>query len=154
MSIAEKLTQVAENIPKVYKAGQSSMVDESKLIPKTVSGSYISVDDVSEIPHSVGCKVESVNLCPINNVEYTQFKKISFAKPLPAGTYTFSGIITSEQSEKTLLIRFMDEDGNELSTYGCYSNATKRQGGTKTFSKPSLKNAFKLGTFSTLFNAN
>ena len=62
MSIAEKLTQVAENIPKVYKAGQSSMVDESKLIPKTVSGNYISVDDVSEIPHNVGCKVESVNV--------------------------------------------------------------------------------------------
>lgn len=67
MSIAEKLTQVAENIPKVYKAGQSSMVDESKLIPKTVSGNYISVDDVSEIPHKVGCKVESVNLWSGNN---------------------------------------------------------------------------------------
>ncbi|MBQ2743386.1 MAG: hypothetical protein IJF32_11360 [Oscillospiraceae bacterium] len=55
---------IAANVPKVYKAGQSSMVDESKIIPKTVSGSYISVDDVSEIPHSVGCKVESVNWCP------------------------------------------------------------------------------------------
>jgi len=68
---------IAANVPKVYKAGQSSMVDESKLISKTVSGSYISVDDVSEIPHSVACKVTGVdkpeevkvtrcgkNLCP------------------------------------------------------------------------------------------
>ena len=64
MSIAEKSTTIAENEQKVYAAGKASMVDKSKLIPKTVSGSYISVDDVSEIPHSVGCKVESVNLCP------------------------------------------------------------------------------------------
>ena len=59
-----KPSEMPSGVDAVYKAGQSSMVDESKLIPKTVSGSYISVDDVSEIPHSVGCKVESVNLCP------------------------------------------------------------------------------------------
>lgn len=61
MSIADKLTTVAENVPKVYAAGQSSMVDESKIIEKTVSGALISVDDVSEIPHSVGCKVSGVD---------------------------------------------------------------------------------------------
>lgn len=62
MSIAEKLTTVAENVPKVYKAGQASMVDESKIVPKTVSGTSISVNDVSELPHDVSCKVESINL--------------------------------------------------------------------------------------------
>ena len=52
MSIAEKLTTMAENVPKVYEAGQKSMVDESKVIEKTVTGfDYICVDDVSEIPH-------------------------------------------------------------------------------------------------------
>lgn len=61
MTIAEKLATVAENIPKVYAAGQSSMVDESKIIEKNVSGAFISVDDVSEIPHSVGCKVSGVD---------------------------------------------------------------------------------------------
>ena len=55
------LDAMAESIPNVYKAGQQSMVDESKIIPKTISGNYISVDDVSEIPHSVGCKVRGVN---------------------------------------------------------------------------------------------
>lgn len=64
MDIAEQVIRAKQDLDDVYSAGQSSMVDESKLIPKTVSGSYISVDDVSEIPHSVGCKVESVNLCP------------------------------------------------------------------------------------------
>ena len=53
MTTAEKLVKVAENVPKVYKAGQQSMVDESKIIEKTVSGSVIALDDVSEIPHEV-----------------------------------------------------------------------------------------------------
>lgn len=67
MSIAEKLTTIAENEQKVYKAGQSSMVDESKIIEKTVTGTNIVViDDTSEIPHDVGCKVESVNLFNVN----------------------------------------------------------------------------------------
>lgn len=72
MSIAEKLTTVAENQEKVYKAGQSSMVDESKIIEKTVTGTNVVViDDTSEIPHDVGCKVESVNLFGLEMVTDT-----------------------------------------------------------------------------------
>lgn len=71
MSIAEKLTTVAENQEKVYKAGQKSMVDESKIIEKTVSGTNIVViDDTSEIPHDVGCKLKSVNLFGLSKAEY------------------------------------------------------------------------------------
>ena len=88
MSMAEKLTKIAENVPKVYASGVSYAdeaisdvntnlesvlygegewgvnygIDDSKIIKKTVSGTYISVDDVSEFPHKVACKVESVNL--------------------------------------------------------------------------------------------
>ncbi len=61
MSISEKLITVAENVPEVYESGKSSMVDESKLLPTTVSGNYISLDDVSEIPHKVSCKISGVN---------------------------------------------------------------------------------------------
>lgn len=84
-TIATNNEVIAENIPKVYAAGQSSMVDESKLIPKTVSGSYISVDDVSEIPHGVGCKVESVNLLPP-----------------PTGNITHNGITYTINSDGTI----------------------------------------------------
>jgi hypothetical protein len=61
MSIADKLTTIAENVPKVYEAGQKSMVDESKIIPKTITGSsrVLSAYDVSEIPHKVSCKLAS-----------------------------------------------------------------------------------------------
>ena len=59
MNIADKTLQLKKDFDDVYKAGQSSMVDESKIIEKTVSGEYISVDDVSEIPHEVEVKLTS-----------------------------------------------------------------------------------------------
>ena len=123
MSIAEKLTQVAENVPKVYKAGQSSMVDESKLIPKTVSGSYISVDDVSEIPHEVKCNISGVdnpesvsvtrcgkNLCPINDRTFTTSMWKEFNPPLPAGTYTMSGKFATEHPDNKFMVLFQNAD--------------------------------------------
>ncbi len=53
---------MAEGVNEVYQAGKASMIDESKIIEKTVSGSVISVDDVSEIPHEVGIVVQNANL--------------------------------------------------------------------------------------------
>ena len=114
--IAEKIREKAgtdatykpENMPSgiddVYKAGQSSMVDESKLIPKTVSGSYISVDDVSEIPHSVGCKVESVNLLNPNALTpVSQYNgiKISYSEEEECFIFNGSAAGVSETSCET-----------------------------------------------------
>lgn len=61
MNIADKTLQLKKDFDDVYKAGQSSMVDESKIIEKTVSGEYISVDDASEIPHKVDVVLTSGN---------------------------------------------------------------------------------------------
>lgn len=56
--VAERLVTIAENVPKVYAAGQKSMVDESKIVEKTVTGhGAVYVDDVSEIPHTVQVKL-------------------------------------------------------------------------------------------------
>lgn len=121
MNIAEKLTTIAENQENVYKAGQSSMVDESKIIEKTVSGTNVVViDDTSEIPHDVGCKVESVNLLsnflsPDNNdtngITYTvnvdgtivangtatADSTFVFCRKNLVGTYTLSGCINGSK---------------------------------------------------------
>ncbi len=83
------LDQMAESISQVYTTGQKSMVDESKLIPKTVSGSYISVDDVSEVPHNVRCKVESVNL---------------FDKPTLEAEGTLNGLSWTLNEDKSVTI--------------------------------------------------
>lgn len=100
---ALNLDQMAESIPEVYKAGQSSMVDESKLIPKTVSGSYISVDDVSEIPHTVQCKISGVD--NPESVTVTRTRKNLFNK---ADVYKFycdgSGKVISNDGMRSVII--------------------------------------------------
>lgn len=60
VAIAANNEAMAANVPEVYVAGKNSMVDESKLLPTTVSGNYISLDDVSEVPHKVECKISGV----------------------------------------------------------------------------------------------
>lgn len=53
MSIAEKLTTIAENEPKVYNAGQISVLQNSKYMYPTVSGEIIRIDDMANVPHKV-----------------------------------------------------------------------------------------------------
>ena len=134
MNIAEQVIRAKQDLDDVYAAGQSSMVDESKLIPKTVSGSYISVDDVSEIPHSVGCKVESVNLLNVaeyypsylndkNGITYTNadMSTVSKAKCLQGKfqentQYTFSCEydLNSSAAAYGIIVALYDNDGTRL----------------------------------------
>lgn len=68
MTTAEKLVKIAKNEQKVYEAGQKSMVDESKIIEKTVSGSVIALDDVSEVPHEVSVQLSSDTVTDFSGV--------------------------------------------------------------------------------------
>ena len=54
MSIAEKLVTIAENQEKVYNSGGLSQCPKN-----TVSGEFISLDDVSPIEHTLGVKVSN-----------------------------------------------------------------------------------------------
>ena len=85
MDVAEKIIRAKEDIDEVYEAGQVSMIDKSKIIEKTVSGNYISVDDVSEIPHGVACKISGVD-----NPETVQVKRCgkNFLKSLANKKYS------------------------------------------------------------------
>ena len=60
MNVAEKYsTLIDEKIPQVNEAGKKSML---KYHPEvTVSGEYISLNDVSELPHEVKCKISGVD---------------------------------------------------------------------------------------------
>lgn len=90
MIMTDKYIQLnTEKIPAVYKAGKKSMVDESKLLPTTVTGDgFVHLDDVSEIPHEVSIKTWSKNLLDINStpvslqgVEYTIDNSALIIKP-------------------------------------------------------------------------
>ena len=116
-----KPSEMPSGVDAVYKAGQSSMVDESKLIPKTVSGNNISVDDVSEIPHSVGCKVESVNLLNPNALgggELVEFNGVPCYKYRDRGggvTYPDSLFIEGwfkENTQYTFTAKQYRDEGN------------------------------------------
>ena len=78
MSIAEKQATIsennvviAENMQKVYEAGQDSMVDPDKIIPKSTSGNPVYLDDVSEIPHDVGITLTSDSITDFSDVNVT-----------------------------------------------------------------------------------
>lgn len=61
MTIAEKLIRAKSDYDQVYAAGKKSMTDESKVIAASISGNFISVNDVSEVPHDVICKIRGVD---------------------------------------------------------------------------------------------
>lgn len=108
MSIAEKQATIsenniviAENMQKVYEAGQDSMVDPDKIIPKSTSGNPVYLDDVSEIPHDVGITLTSDSITDFSDVNVTVCGKnllpeSAYKKTLQYGnvkmTYEGSGI--------------------------------------------------------------
>lgn len=58
-TLAEKYLTLVEKIPKVHEAGKNAMLKYHTEV--TVSGSYISLKDVSELPHKVKCKINGVD---------------------------------------------------------------------------------------------
>ena len=105
MATADKLTTVAENVPKVYHAGQLNVFENTSTLKKSVSGSTIFIDDVSPITHEMHVKISAIpkkNLLnrliaktyvPDMDMPTEDFintycsKKISFKQ---GNTYTFS----------------------------------------------------------------
>ncbi len=53
-----------DKIDTVFEAGQSSMVDQSKIVENTVSGNPVYIDDASELPHDVTVRLSSKNIFP------------------------------------------------------------------------------------------
>lgn len=62
MATADKLTTVAENVPKVYHAGQMNVVENAECLKGSKSDTAILLDDVSPVTHEMGVKVKGKNL--------------------------------------------------------------------------------------------
>ena len=62
MSIADKLTTIAENEQRVYKAGQLNVLANAECLNGSLSGKGVSANDVNSIEHNVKCDVSSKNL--------------------------------------------------------------------------------------------
>ena len=88
---------VSENdvISEVYKAGQQSMVDETKLIRKTVRGVGVGLSDISEIPHDIDIKLVSDNVTDFSNIKVSKLGTNNYKMGTIHGT-------ASQSSHKTL----------------------------------------------------
>lgn len=60
MPTADKLITVAENVPKVYHAGQLNVIENASTLKKSASGSVILIDDVSPVTHNMEVKISSI----------------------------------------------------------------------------------------------
>jgi hypothetical protein len=105
-----------ETIKEAYEAGKSSVIDESKIITKTVSSKgLLNIADVSEIPHTIKLKLTSdtitdfsntkvtvcgKNLCPVNSGVVGKFPNPVWQGDLN-GAFSFSYIHSLEDVEIT-----------------------------------------------------
>jgi hypothetical protein len=94
MTTAEKILRAKQDYDDVYKSGQSSMIDESKIIPKTIVGNPVSATDVSEIPHNLNIKLTSGTIEDFSGIEVVQTGKNlvdsdDFLKPLGSNNQIF-----------------------------------------------------------------
>ena len=64
MATADKPTTVAENVPKVYHAGQLNVVENTECLKGSKTGTAMLIDDVSPVEHTMGVKVHGKNLLP------------------------------------------------------------------------------------------
>ena len=55
----EKALQVKQDMDQLFDAGKQDVIDNSKYIEKSASGSVIRLDDVSEVAHKVKVKADT-----------------------------------------------------------------------------------------------
>ena len=82
MTLAEKLTEVANNRPKLYNKGALDYSPQ-----ETVSGEAIGITDISPIEHNMGVSVRSKNLLPF---------------PYQQSTTTLNGITFTDNGDGTI----------------------------------------------------
>lgn len=106
-----------------FVEGQESMVDESKLLPRTETGNPISLKDVSELPHKVKCNISRKNLFNndtslIQQLTFTgtngTFTRTGYEIELPVGTYTIKAIPKKENLGHLYIYGYIVNKNNML----------------------------------------
>ena len=126
MSIAEKLVTVAENVPKVFNAGQLSVISNAEALKGSASGTdIITIADTSPVEHELSVQIASdtvtdlsavtlrrygKNLSDLGTFEINRSKNFDLPYVLPAGTYTVSGILDTTYPKDYALIQFQYTD--------------------------------------------
>ena len=75
MSIADKLTTIAENEQRVYKAGQLNVLANAECLNGSLSGKGVSANDVNSIEHNIPCQLTSDTLTDYSSVKVSKYGK-------------------------------------------------------------------------------
>lgn len=146
--VIDNLNTIKNTNQNVYNAGKESMIDRDKVIEKTANGNPVAIDDVSEIPHTVGIKVKNTkNLIPYpyddgesktmygltwtvnpdrsisatgNQTGWSRFNLGSF-DVIEGETYTVKAHCNEELQNICLDCQLKDIDGNKIKSLMRYS---------------------------------
>lgn len=102
MSIAEKLTAIAENELKVYKTGQLATLKESRYMNGKEISTTVSANDVSPVEHNLGVKLSSDTVTDFSSVEVTRCGKNLLEYPYVETTLTRNGITFTDNGDGTI----------------------------------------------------
>ena len=93
-TISENNVTIANNTPKVFKAGQLSVLEQPSILKGSSIGSYVRADNVSLIEHELSINLSGNTLTDFSNVTLSKYGKniINMAKTQTSGTTTKSGI--------------------------------------------------------------
>ena len=120
-TVSEKLLQVAENVPKVYHAGQMNVVENAECLKGTKSDTAILLDDVSPVTHEMVVRVKSKNL-----LNYELFEP-SYTKNGVTFTNNGDGTVTANGTATANTFYYFDCSNKLLGTYtlsGCPSGGS------------------------------
>lgn len=87
MTIAEQITRAKTDYDEVYKAGKFAILNESKYMHPTVSGSGIAVNDVNAMEHNLDIKLLSDTITDFSSVKVSMYGKNLFPVTEEANYY-------------------------------------------------------------------
>lgn len=117
-----KPSEFASKVNDVYEAGQQSMVDESKIIEATATGTgIVNIDDISEIPHDITVQLSSDTITDFSGVEVDVYgKNLLTAYDL----YNKNEQYRTETIDGRECVRFVDSRGYKLENVPLKENTT------------------------------
>jgi len=125
---------VIATIPEDYTAMEAKVNQLANAIKGNLSGEVVAADDVSPVEHVMGVKVHGKNLLPYGTITLTKNQNCKLDSPLPAGTYTISAYITSNDTDGVLSAVSIN-GGSEVLKYITLKR-DERVSATFTVSKP------------------
>lgn len=117
-----KTSEYASKVEEVYEAGQQSMVDESKIIEATATGTgIVNIDDISEIPHDITVQLSSDTITDFSGVEVDVYgKNLISAYDL----YSKNGLYSTLNIDGRECVRFTDNKEYKLENVPFKENTT------------------------------